>query len=699
MSTTPSPNGQPGTPPTPDATATTARPEVNIPVFAGSAAGILALAIWALVAPEHAASVLGTVVGWISTGFGWFYIALATVILVFVIYLGISRFGKIRLGPAHSRPQYSTFSWAAMLFAAGIGTDLMFFSVAEPVTQYLHPPAGQGGTVEAAREGAVWTMFHYGISGWAMYSLMGIALGFCAYRLHLPLAVRSALYPIFGRRVDGGLGRTVDAAAVLGTIFGVATSLGIGVVQLNVGLGELFGAEQGIGWQVALIVLAVAMAAISATTGVDKGIRFLSQLNVLLAIGLAAWVLITGRTMFLLNALVMNVGDFVTDFPGMTMDTFAYDQPTDWLSAWTLFFWAWWVAWASFVGMFLARISRGRTIRQFVTGTLIIPFSYIVMWVSIFGNSAISRIRNGDQQFGEMTVNRPELGFYTLLQDYPGALFIAGVATFVGLLFYVTSADSGALVMANLTSKLPTVHDDAAAWMRIVWAAVTGLLTAAVLVVGGIPALQNATIIMGLPFAFVMVLVMLGLYRALSTEQQRYDASKDSLPRILSGRGLAQDGQLARSWRARVGRVTQFPDVPQVEAALTTMVEPALKDVMEELEKNGVPATVTRGPATEVLDTGDEVPDNVQLRVPVSDDQQFLYRVEVTEVSVPIFGVRMVQGRSRYARLVVHLAEGGQPYDVMGWSQEQLIHDVLDKYERHLEFLRLTTAAPAVTLD
>ncbi len=675
-------------------------PEVNKPVFIGSAVGILVVAIWALVDPDQASDVLGTVVGWISSGFGWFYIALATVVVGFVIYLGVSRFGHIRLGPEHSRPQYTTFSWAAMLFAAGIGTDLMFFSVAEPVTQYLHPPAGKGGTLDAAREGAVWTMFHYGISGWAMYSLMGIALGFFAYRLNLPLAVRSALYPIFGKRLDGALGQGVDVAAVLGTIFGVATSLGIGVVQLNVGLGELFGIGQSLGAQIGLIALAVIMAAISATTGVDKGIRFLSQLNVLLAIGLAAWVLVTGKTTFLLNAIVMNVGDFVTHFPGMTMNTFAYDQPTDWMAAWTLFFWAWWVAWASFVGMFLARISRGRTIRQFVTGTMIIPFSYIVMWVSIFGNSAIAEIRGGDKKFGTMTVNKPELGFYTLLHHYPGALFLAGVATFVGLLFYVTSADSGALVMANLSSRLPNVHDDAAGWMRIAWAGITGVLTAAVLVVGGIPALQNATIIMGLPFAIVMVLVMFGLYRALRTEQQRYDASAGSLPRILSGRSAPTgDGRSGRSWRARLGRSTHFPDVPQVEEALLTVVGPALHDVGEELERSGLSAVVTRGPATQLPDTGEEIPDNVQLKVDVSTDLPFVYRVEVTEVAVPVFGTKLVEGRSRYARLVVHLAEGGQPYDVMHWTQDQVIHDVLDKYERHLEFLRLTTEPPVVAGD
>lgn len=491
-------------------------------------------------------------------------------------------------------------------------------------------------------------------TGWGMYALMGMALAYFAYRRHLPLAVRSGLYPIFGKRLDGGLGNVVDVAAVLGTIFGVATSLGIGVVQLNFGLNLLFGIPEGLAAQTGLVVLAVGMAAVSATTGVDKGIRFLSQLNVLLAIGLALWVLVTGKTTFLLNAIVMNVGDFFSSFPGMTAQTFSYDQPTDWMAGWTLFFWAWWIAWASFVGMFLARISRGRTIRQFVAGTMVIPFSYIVMWVSIFGNSAIDRVRSGDAAFGELAMNTPERGFYTLLMDYPAAMFIAGVATFVGLLFYVTSADSGALVMANLSSRLPTPQDDGAAWLRISWAAVTGLLTIAMLMVGGVPALQNATVVMGLPFGFVMLLVMVGSYRALKVEGRRVDSTTHTLPLILSGRGaVAGEAALVGTWKARLGRAMQQVSVSEADTYLDTVVEPALREVARELEEMGVPAVVC------------------------SRQEQ--------------------NGLDPYARLEVHVAEGGKGYDVMGYSKGQLIHDVLDRYEDHLEFLRLEEVANTTT--
>ncbi len=433
---------------------------LNRPVFIGSAAGTLAVTLWCVIWPVRAEATLASWVGQVSTWFGWFYIALATAVLVFVIYLGFSRHGLVRLGPQHSRPEFSTLSWASMLFAAGIGTDLMFFAVNEPVVQYLTPPSGEGETVTAAREATAWTLFHYGITGWGMYALMGIALGYFAYRMNLPLAVRSALYPLFGKKIDGPIGHGVDIAAVLGTIFGVATSLGIGVVGLNVGLKELFGVPQGLATQFALLALAVTVATISAVSGIDKGIKRLSQLNVILALSLAGWILVTGKTAYLLNAAVLNVGDFVRLFPDMTMQTFAYEDTGDWMSFWTLFFWAWWIAWASFVGLFLARISRGRTIRQFVAGTMIIPFSYIVMWISIYGNAAIDEVRSGNASFTEVAAASPEGGFYALLAEYPAFTFVAGLATLVGLLFYITSADSGALVMANLSSHLGSVGDD-----------------------------------------------------------------------------------------------------------------------------------------------------------------------------------------------------------------------------------------------
>lgn len=644
---------------------------VRWPVFIASIVGVLAVAIWTLTAREQAEEVIGELVAFVSTSFGWFYILLATVILVFVIYLGMSRFGHLRLGPDHSRPEYSTFAWASMLFAAGIGTDVMFFSVSEPVSQYLNPPVGQGGTVDAAREGTFWTLFHYGITGWGMYALMGMALGYFAYRMNLPLAVRSALYPLFGRRIYGVLGHTVDTATVLGTIFGVATSLGIGVVLLNAGLNIIFGVAIGTAAQIWLVVLAVVMASISATTGVDKGIRFLSQLNVILAMVLAGWVLVTGQTRFLLDAIVMNVGDFISMFPGKTLQTFAFSDVDEWMSLWTLFFWAWWVAWASFVGMFLARISRGRTIRQFVFGTMVIPFSYIVMWVSIFGNAALARVRGGDEEFAETAASGSGLGFFNLLQQYPLAGVVIAVAVFVGLLFYVTSADSGALVMGNLSSRLRHVQEDCAPWLRITWAATTGLLTIGMLLVGGITTLQYATIIMGLPFSIVLILVMISLWKALRVEGRR--ANTGAGAHVLAARIEGRE-----TWRTRLSRVVNFVTADEARRHLHDVVFPALQEVTDELNKRGVPAQVTaedgERPAAELSTDAAPFP--------------FIYRVQFELVPVPAYGGRMVGNRDQYARLEVHLSDGGQDYDVMGFSATQLIHDCLDHYERHMEFMR-----------
>ncbi|ANH36733.1 High-affinity choline transport protein [Nocardioides dokdonensis FR1436] len=656
---------------------------INLPVFVPSAVIALAMTLWCVVAPDHAFSTMESWVGWVSTWFGWFYIALTTMVLLFVIYLGFSRYGSVRLGPEHSKPEFSTGAWAAMLFAAGIGTDLMFFAVYEPVTQYLAPPSTQAETVTAAREATVWTLFHYGISGWGMYALMGMALAYFAYRMNLPLAVRSALFPLIGKKVDGPIGHAVDTAAVIGTIFGVATSLGIGVVSLNVGLNVVFGIPQGLATQSALIVLAVAIATFSAVSGIEKGIKRISQLNVLLAILLAVYVLVTGRTAYLLNALVLNVGDYARLFPDMTMQTFAYEDTGDWMSFWTLFFWAWWIAWAAFVGLFLARISRGRTIKQFVAGTMIIPFSYILMWVSIFGNAAIGEIRTGNADFAEAAAEAidPSEGLWALLQEYPAFPVVASLAILVGLLFYVTSADSGALVMGNLTSRLRSVNDDSSAGLRIFWAVTTGALTLAILAAGSIYALQYATVIVGLPFAFVMLAVMWGLYKALSLEGHMADSRRSALPGALSGRSSAADPRRHVPWQSRMRRVMTFPTRARVEEFVATVVVPALEEVSVELREQGVAAEV----ASLVDETGEPA---VELVADVGAALAFHYKVQRRTAPIPAYGGWAPRGNDVYCRLEVHLRDGGQEYDVMGYSHTQLIDDVLDQYERHLEFLR-----------
>lgn len=658
------------------------RPRVNWRVFLGAALATLAITIWALIAPDQAKGVLGSVVKWTSSWFGWLYIALVAAVLIFVIFLALSRYGGTKLGPAHSKPEFSLMSWASMLFAAGISTDLMYFSVSEPVRQFLKPPSTKPETVEAAREGTAWMLFHYGISGWGLYALMGMALAYFAYRMNMPLAIRSALGPIFGRRMKGVFGDTVDFAALLGTIFGVATSLGIGVVMVNVGLHTVFGLPVSTSVEVGIVAVGVAVATLSATSGVDKGIKLLSLLNVFLAIALTLWVLVMGKTQYLLNALVLNIADFARLFPNMVGQTFPFENTGSWMTDWTLFFWAWWIAWASFVGLFLARISRGRTIRQFVLGTLSIPFCYILMWASIYGNSALDLVRSGDRSFGKATVVNPEGAFYELLSHYPAFTFIAGVATLTALLFYVTSADSAALVMANLSSHLPTPQHDGRPGLRIFWAVATGALTIAMLLVGGVKALQYATVIMGLPFAFVVILVMIGLYRALKVEAFRLDSVEQSRPGSLSGRTGGARGA-TRSWRHRLSRVLTFPTAENARQFERNVLLPSLGEVTEELNARGVDAHSGH------LDD-DEDAQFVQLKVGSGGEHPFCYRVCPRTVAVPAFGRSLPRSEDEYVRMEVYVDGGtAQGYDIMGYTKDQVIEDVLDQYERHLEFLQL----------
>lgn len=667
-------------------------PKANWPVFIISAIGIVAIALWAVIAPDKANQILGDITTWISTNLGWFYILTATVCVVFILVVAFSKSGNLRLGPDHSRPQFRLFSWSAMLFAAGIGVDLMFFSVAEPVTQYLTPPEVAPETKEAAEQAVVWALFHYGITGWAMYALMGMAFGYYAYRLNMPLAIRSALYPLIGKRIHGPVGNAVDIAAVLGTIFGIAASLGIGVVQLNYGLSLIFGWDESVTVQMGLVIVGVGVATLSAVSGVDKGIKRLSEFNVLLAIGLVAYVVITGKTSFLFDALVMNIGDYVSSFPSMTMDTMAFSNDPEatkaWMGAWTLFFWAWWVAWAPFVGLFLARISRGRTLRQFVVGTMTIPFLFILAWMSFFGNTALDRVRGGDTAFAEATAARPEQGFYDLLSDMPAGGFLIILATMIGLLLYITSADSGALVTANFTSKIEDSRQDGPRWSRIFWAALVGVLTLVMLQIDGVTTVQSATIVMGLPFSIVMYLIMLGLWRSLRLENLNADARTISIHSAMSGRSASSGDK--QSWRRRLNRASTWPSADQARKFMAGVAMPALEAVAKELNEQGIEATLV----------GSEVPDSpvgqLDLYVPLGDEQDFRYQIYPMEYPVPDF-TRRAGGRDTYYRLEIFDRTGSMGFDVFGYTTEQIIDNVLDLYERHMEFLHMQRDLPGTS--
>ena len=700
-------------PPDPVAVDAPAPHPINWGVFLSSAVIIAVVAAGAIISPATVQDAFDAAVAWAGKWFGSFYIFLITATIVFVVLLALSRYGQVRLGPDNSTPDFSTFSWAAMLFAAGIGTGIMFFSIAEPVAQYVHPPTGEGETIEAARHAVVLAIFHYGISGWGVYAIMGMAMAYFAYRRRDALAVRSTLRPLLGRRVDGWIGDVVDTAALVGGVFGIAASLGVGVVQLNVALDILFGIPQGTGGQIGLIALSVVMATISATTGVDRGVRVLSNINVVLAIGLALWVLISGDTAFLMDALVGSVGDFMVQFPQLTLETYAYNRPEEWLNGWTLFFWAWWITWGAFVGMFLARISRGRTFREFIFGALILPFSYVVMWVAIFGNSALDLIRSGDTGFAETTISKPEQGLYLLL-DAAGGKPIIAIALFVGILFYVTSADSGALVMSSLSSRIKGEREDAAPWLRIFWATLTGILTVAMLVAGGVPILQQATLVMALPFSFILVVIMACLLRALHQEASLNQARSRAYRNRQVGFTGTAAGLRRISWRDRLSHTFAHVNSEQAQRALDERIVPALEAVAAELAKERLEAEV-HVEGREADDPDDERTYLGRVTLLVTDPNNeardgeiepevleraagrriFRYVVRMVEAPAPSYGGGMNEADDVTVRLEVRLRGGGVGYDIMDWSADQVAHDVLDHYERWLEYLGTSSTARA----
>uniref|UniRef100_UPI003FA5773C BCCT family transporter n=1 Tax=Dietzia sp. TaxID=1871616 RepID=UPI003FA5773C len=482
--------------------ASTAR--VNWPVFAISSAVILAFSIWAMVVPDNASHTMETIVAWGSANLGWIFVVTTTAVILFVLYVAFSKEGGVRLGPDQSRPQYKLFTWVAMLFAAGVGIDMLFYSVTGPISQYYKPPMEIPESPAAARDAVIWTMFHYGIAGWSMYALLGMAMGYFAYRWGMPLSIRAALYPLVGKRIKGAAGDTIDIFALVGTVMGVATSMGIGVVLLAIGFATLFGLQTGLALQIGLVVVAVVVTIAATSSGVDKGVRIISELNLWAAGALVLYIVVTGKTAFLLHALVENIGEFVWTLPERHLQTMAYEAGgSEWMAKWTLFFWAFWLAWGPFVGVFLARISRGRTIREFVIAAITVPVLCDIVIVSVFGNSALAEVFAGNTEFAQHAQESPEEGFYELLGMFPGSTFLIALATFSGLLFYLTSANSGAMVMSNFSSTIPDPAEDGAKWLRVFWSILTALLTIAMLIAGGVTTMEYATLIFALPVTVI----------------------------------------------------------------------------------------------------------------------------------------------------------------------------------------------------
>lgn len=495
-------------------------------VFGVSTVLIVIFSAAAMWRPRRMEAVFTAVQAAIVENAGWFYILAVDAVLVFVVFLLFSRYGHVRLGGDDEKPAFPYITWLSMLFSAGMGIGLLFWSVAEPISHLVEPPRGLPPmTPEAAAQAMKFTFFHWGLHAWGIYAVVGVSLAYFGYRRGLPLTIRSAFHPLLGDRIHGMPGHVIDILAVLATIFGVATSLGFGVLQINAGLDKIAELHQTEGVQLTLIALITLVATISVVTGVRRGIRRLSELNLLLAGVFLLFCFLAGPTVGILQSLIQTTGAYISQLPRLSTWTDAYAQ-TGWQNGWTIFYWGWWIAWSPFVGMFIARISRGRTIREFIGGVLLVPASLTFVWLSVFGGAALRFELAGDHSIGESARENVALSLFVFLEHLPLAGITSGLAVLIVLLFFITSSDSGSLVVDMITSG---GNPNPPVWQRIFWAVMEGLVAAALLITGGLAALQTASITLGLPFAVVLLFMVAGLYKALRTEPVKQRQSPSSV--------------------------------------------------------------------------------------------------------------------------------------------------------------------------
>ena len=639
--------------------------QLNNKVFISASTVIIALLLYTAALPEQAQQLFAFMQASIVNNGSWFYVLTVAFIFFFVIFLGFSRYGDIRLGPDHATPDYSLMTWLSMLFAAGMGIGLMFFGVAEPLMHYLSPPTAETGTIEAVQEAMKMTFFHWGLHAWAIYAIVALVLAYFSYRHHLPLTLRSALYPLIGERIYQWPGHLVDIFAVVSTVFGVATSLGLGASQVNAGFGYLFDLDVSTTNQILIMCGITALAVVSVATGLDKGIRRLSEANMILAIVLLVLIFVLGPTVFLLKAYLQNIGAYLSDIIHNTFNLFAYKK-TNWIGGWTIFYWGWWLAWAPFVGLFIARISRGRSIREFILGVMLIPTVFTLLWMTIFGNSAIDLVYNqGVSTLGDMVNKDSSVALFVFLENFPLASVLSFFSVLMIVIFFVTSCDSGAMVVDMLCSH---GSNNTPIWQRIYWAVGIGIVAAILLLVGGLNALQTMTIASALPFAIVLLLAIIGLIKALRVEAFKQESQLISaMPHSSS--------ETNDSWQMRLQNIVDFPNKSNVNKFINQIVAPALDAVATELQKNHINVKVsTANGLTLIVDHGEE--------------QEFIYRVLARKYSQPDF-VSEDDDDQSYYRAEVHLGEGGQDYDIMGWSKTAVINNIIDQYHKHLHFLHL----------
>lgn len=631
---------------------------------------LIILSIYCGFFPAQAEAVLNTVQAYFYQNMSWVYVLLVTFFMIFLLILACSKLGNIRLGADNSEPQYGFFSWISMLFAAGMGIGLMYFGVGEPMSHYVNPALST--TVMRAKEAQLHTFFHWGLHAWAIFAIVGLVLAYFSYRYKLPLAIRSGLYPILKDKINGPIGDMIDVFALVSTFFGIATSLGLGVLQLNAGLaylGVLDGSK--FGYQAILVVVVTSVAVGSTLLGMNKGVKRLSEINLGLAILLLLFVLFLGPTTFLLSAFSEGIGNYISQFAKMTFNTFAFEsEGQGWFTNWTVMFWAWWISWAPFVGLFIARISKGRTIREYILAVLLVPSAFVFLWMTVFGNGAIWMDRNVVNGALSAIAGNTDLLLFKYLELFPMSTLLCVLAIAMIAVFFVTSCDSGILVMNSISSRN---RPNPPRWQNVFWGALLCVLSLALLRTGGLKALQTMTLITALPFGLVVAVLCFCLLKALR-QDNLYHSTK------LPYGSRTWDGS---HWRERLEQILTYSQKSDIKKFMNEKVQPAFEEIQAALAPRGIDADIRKS-QTGTL--------KIELLIPHNKISNFVYgvmpeRQNISDYFIDDDNTPSVDVIDTYVP-VTYYNDGRRGNDIQYLTKEEIITDVLREYERFCSIVR-----------
>lgn len=651
------------------------RSSFNLFVTGVTLALVIGLVLVTLLMPEQMNAVLNTAKAGIFKNFAWFYILVFSVFLFFMLFTALSQFGDVKLGTDEEVPEFGFLSWLAMLFAAGMGVGLMFFGVAEPLSHFGGDITGITSTTDVrTKEALLHTAFHWGLHAWGVYGVISLALAYFAFRYKLPLALRSCFYPLLKDKINGRIGDGIDILALVATLFGIITTLGYGSAQMGSGIVQMgWVADNSFGLQIAVIVCVMILAVGSAISGVGKGVKILSETNLVLAICLLLFVLATGPTLYLLGAFSENLGYYFSNVINLSFKTYTYEPDNvGWFNDWTVVYWAWWCSWAPFVGLFIARISRGRTIREFVFGVLTIPTIFSILWFSVFGNGGIwldTHIANG--ALSALT-GTPDVLLFRFLDYLP----LSGLTSFVALvsigLFFITSADSGIYVLNNIASRDKSLANPA--WQAVLWGVLMSVVAIVLMKSGGLGALQSVTMIAALPFALLMLVMCISLWHALIVDKKYFGSE-------FTASSVSWTGD---KWRDRLGVMLSQAEEQDVLKFLKNTALPAMRELRQELvDKYDLSVQVTP-----LFDQDEPA---VEFSINQGSVRDFKYgirsvRQQIDENLVRDDSLPHIQHNETYQPMT-YFFDGRTGYEVHYMTHNELISDILKHYERYLTLM------------